>query len=141
MADLVGLYNGLRFKKGTREATYYDLTVDGMLTHLDQHTKTLTLESLDRQLHDDIMPRKDYNLAFNRPSTFQVLGIKQEPDAIIEGRTEMDLNAGKQGAYGYARNQAKGLAYDAAHPIDLPNIMPIASNFFVDAVSTLGNLK
>jgi len=139
MADMVGLYNGLRFKKGTREPTYYDLSVDGMLTHLDQSTKTLI--SMDRQLHDEIIPRKDYNLAFNRPTTFQVLGIKQDSDAIIEGRTEMDINAGKQAPYGYARNQLKGLAFNADHPIDLPNIMPIASNFFVDAESTLGNLK
>ena len=139
MADMVGLYNGLRFKKGTREPTYYDISVDGTLTHLDQSTRDL--ESMDRQLHDEIMPRKDYTLAFNRPTTFQVLGIKQEPEAIIEGRTEMDLNAGKQAPYGYARNQLRGLAFDSGHPIDLPNIMPITSNFFVDAESTLGNLR
>lgn len=140
MADLVGLYNGLRFKKGTKEPTYYDLTVDGaMLTHLDPSTKEL--DSMDRQLHEDIIPRKDYNLAFNRPTTFQVLGIKTDFDTVIEGKTELDLNAGKQAPYGYARSQLRGLAYDAGHPITLPNIMPITSNFFADAESGLGNLR
>jgi len=139
MVDVIGLYNGLRFNAGVREATYYDLAVNGTLTHLDNQTKKL--RTFEAQLNEPINPADSYNLAFNRPSTHQVLSAKADFDAIIMGRVDYDKNSGKQAPSGYARHQMKGLVYDPQRPIDIDNIMPIANNFYADSLNVLGNVN
>lgn len=139
MVDVVGLYNGLRFNVGVREPTYYDLAVNGTLTGMDNQTKKL--RSMEEQIYEPINPIGMYNLAFNRPTTHQVLSIKSDFDAVIMGKVDYDKNSGKQAPSGYVRHQMKGLIYDPQRAIDLDNIMPIASNFYSDSLNVLGNIN
>ena len=139
MVDVVGLYNGLRFNVGVREPTYYDLAVNGTMTHLDNQTKKL--RNMEEQIYEPINPISMYNLAFNRPSTHQVLSAKADFDAVIMGKVDYDKNSGKQAPSGYARHQMRGLVYDAQRPIDTQNIMPIANNFYADSLNVLGNVN
>lgn len=139
MVDVVGLYNGLRFNAGVREPTYYDLAVNGTLTRMDNQTKRL--RTFEEQVNEPINPVDSYNLAFNRPSTHQVLSAKAQFDAVIMGRVDYDKNSGKQASSGYARHQMKGLIYDPQKPMDIDNIMPIANNFYADSLNVLGNVN
>jgi hypothetical protein len=139
MVDVVGLYNGLRFNAGVREPTYYDLAVNGTLTHLDNQTKRL--RTFEEQVNEPVNPADSYNFAFNRPSTHQVLSAKADFDAIIMGRVDYDKNSGKQAPSGYVRHQMKGLIYDPQRPIDIQNIMPLANNFYADSLNVLGNVN
>lgn len=138
MADLIYMYNGLNFKTGTKEATYYDLTTNGM-TNLAN--SPLFIKKFDDSMRETVIPTDSFNLAFNRQSTHQVLSAKSDFDAVIMGKVEYDKNSGKQAPVGYVRNQLKGLVYDAQRPIDLDNIMPIANNFYADSLNVLGNLN
>jgi len=141
MVDAIGMYNGLNFKKGAREPTYYDLdAAGGMLT--DKSYYTLGIDTThDKLRQTQPKPIAMFEKAFNRSSMSQVLGVKVEADAVIMGKPETDRNAGMQAPTGFARNQLKGLAYDINKPIDLENIMPLANNFYQDSVNVLGNLR
>lgn len=141
MANAIGLYNGISFKAGAKQSTYYDLNAEGgMLTGTDYSSSSID------SIHDKIrqqqpVPIPMYEKAFNRSTAMMVLGAKTDSDSIITGRVELDRNAGLQAPNGYMRNQQKGLVYDENKPIDLENIMPIANNFFQDSHNVLGNLR
>jgi len=141
MVDSIGMYNGLNFKKGAKEPTYYDLNAEGgMLTNTDYNSMGID------SMHDKLRQAQDkpiamFDKAFNRSSSMMVMPIKSELDAVIMGRVESDRNAGIQAPSGYARNQLKGLVFDSNRPTDLDNILPIASNFFQDNINVLGNLR
>ena len=141
MADAIGMYNGLNFKAGARELTYYDLDPGGgMLTDKDYHSKGI--DSIhDKLRQQQPVPNAMFEKAFNRSTLYQVLGAKVEAESVIMGKPESDRNAGMQAPTGFARNQLKGLAYDINKPIDLENIMPLANNFYQDSVNVLGNLR
>jgi hypothetical protein len=141
MVDAIGMYNGLKFKKGAREPTYYDLDAAGGM-HTEKSYYTLGIDSThDKLRQQQPVPIAMFEKAFNRSSMSQVLGVKVEADAIIMGKPETDRNGGMQAPTGFARNQLKGLAYDINKPIDLENIMPLANNFYQDSVNVLGNLR
>lgn len=141
MVDVIGLYNGIKPKRGAKEPTYYDLDAGGGML-IGQSYYTLGIDSMHDKLRQaQPVPVAMFEKAFNRSSMSQVLGVKVEPDAVIMGKPESDRNGGMQAPTGYARNQLKGLAYDINKPIDLENIMPLANNFYQDSVNVLGNLR
>jgi hypothetical protein len=141
MVDAIGMYNGLNFKKGAKELTYYDLDAAGGM-HTEKSYYTLGIDShYDKVRQQQPLPVDLFEKAFNRSSMSKVLGVKTEADTIIMGKPETDRNGGMQASSGYARNQLKGLAYDINKPIDLENIMPIANNFYQDSLNVLGNLR
>ena len=140
MVDSVGYFNGLRFKPGVKEPTYYDLATSGGIEGGFKQTMG-GIRSMDELLHEpEVKGRRDFDLAFNRPSTMMVLPAKAESDAIIMGKAESDRNGGIRAPTGIMRNQQKGLAYNADKPIDLQNIMPISNNFNPDITNVMGNL-
>jgi hypothetical protein len=141
MANAIGLYNGISFKAGAKQSTYYDLNSEGgMLTATDYNSKSI--DSIhDKMRQQQPVPNAMYEKAFNRSTAMMVLGAKTESNSVINGRVELDRNAGLQPPSGYMRNQQKGLVYDVDKPIDLENIMPIANNFFQDSHNVLGNLR
>ena len=52
MVDSIGMYNGLNFKKGAREPTYYDLGAEGgMLTNTDYNS--MGIDSMPLGTHRD----------------------------------------------------------------------------------------
>ena len=141
MVDVIGLRNGLNFKAGAKEPTYYDLDAGGgMLTDKDYHSKGI--DSMHDKFRKELpVPMAMFEKAFNRSTSSMVLPVKTDAECVIMGKPESDRNAGKQAPSGYARNQLKGLAYDINKPNDLDNIMPIANNFYQDSVNVFGNLR
>lgn len=140
MVDSVGYFNGLRFKPNVKELTYYDLATSGGIEGGFKQTMG-GIRTMDELLHEpEVKGRRDFDLAFNRPSTMMVLPAKAQSEAIIMGKVELDRNAGLRAPTGIMRNQQKGLAYNAEKPIDLQNIMPISNNFNPDITNVLGNL-
>lgn len=140
MVDTVGYFNGLRFKANIKEPSYYDLGTSGGIEGGFKQS-TGGIRSMDELLHDpEVKGRRDFDLAFNRPSTMMVLPAKAQSDAIIMGKVELDRNAGLRAPTGIMRNQQKGLSYNAEKPIDLQNIMPISNNFNPDITNVMGNL-
>jgi hypothetical protein len=140
MVDSVGYFNGLRFKAGVKEPTYYDLATSGGVEGGFKQTMG-GVRTMDELLHEpEVKGRRDFDLAFNRPSTMMVLPAKAQSEAMIMGKAESDRNGGIRAPTGIMRNQQKGLAYNADKPIDLQNIMPISNNFNPDITNVMGNL-
>jgi hypothetical protein len=140
MVDSVGYFNGLRFKAGVKEPTYYDLATSGGVEGGFKQTLG-GIRTMDDLLHEpEVKGRRDFDLAFNRPSTMMVLPAKAQSEAMIMGKAESDRNGGIRAPTGIMRNQQKGLAYNADKPIDLQNIMPISNNFNPDITNVMGNL-
>ena len=83
MVDSIGMYNGLNFKKGAREPTYYDLGAEGgMLTNTDYNS--MGIDSMhDKLRQEQPKPVAMFDKAFNRSSSMMVMPIKSEFDAVI----------------------------------------------------------
>lgn len=136
MADIIGMYSGIRPFKGAAEPTYFSMhpgglgfepknnnvrdPAPGMYVPLTKHPDQFTPNLQTKTMHG-------------------VLHCKGQPEAVRFGRPDTSLTTGMYPQQGYARHQALGLATDFNKPMNTP-VMPLAGFYNPDALNSLGNL-
>jgi len=136
MADIIGMYSGIRPFKGAEEPTFFTM-----------HTGGLGFEPKNNNVRDPApgmyVPLTKHPDQFTpnlqTKSLHGVLHCKGQPEAVKYGRSDSSLTTGMYPQQGYARHQPLGLATDFNKPMNTP-VMPLSGFYNQDAMNVLGNL-
>jgi hypothetical protein len=137
MADIIGMYSGIRPFKGASEPTFFTMNTGGM----GFEPKINNVRDPAPGLYTPLPKHPDQFTPNLQTKTMNgVLHCKGQPEAIKYGRPQSSLTEGMYPATGYARHQKPGLATDFNKPMDRP-IMPLAGFYNPDALNTLGSVR
>ena len=136
MADIIGMYSGIRPYRGAEEPDVFTLFPGGMgfAPKNNNVRDPATGMYVPRTKHPD-----QFTPILQTKSMHGVLYCKGEPESIKFARQGSSLTAGMYPNTGYARHQPLGLATDFDKPMNKP-VMPTAGFFNPDELNVLGQV-